>query len=94
MGQVVRVGRCESVNGGARCRGLKGHAGPHWSARNPGDSLIGDKWIYGIRKTPQARAIFWPERDLGKNYAERMTGPLDLTPADEQAISDLLHRDV
>lgn len=59
-----RVGRCDSIEGGIRCRGLKGHKPPHWGARNPGDSLIGVKYIYGIRLTPQARAIFWAERNV------------------------------
>lgn len=57
-----RVGRCDSVEGGIRCRGLKGHLSPHWGARNPGDSLIGVKKLYGMRLTPQARTVFWVER--------------------------------
>ena len=59
-----RVGRCDSVLAGIRCRGLKNHKLPHWGPRNPGDSLIGVKYVYGIRLTPQARTIFWTERDV------------------------------
>lgn len=64
MSSTERKGRCDSTEGGIRCRGLKNHKLPHWGARNPGDSLIGVKYLYGLRLTPIMRTIFWTERHI------------------------------